>query len=88
MVETLTQPNRSKVGLMITPPPMPQMAPAVLASRLTRKKISVILSPFHTLSVKGAVSSPCSSLGTAGGVIQVPKALLNAYFGKICQNSI
>ena len=70
------------------PPPMPQMAPAVLASRLTRKKISVILSPFHTLSVKGAVSSPCSSLGTAGGVIQVPKALLNAYFGKICQNSI
>ena len=37
MVETLASPNRSSTGLMITPPPMPQMAPATEASRLTAK---------------------------------------------------
>ena len=38
---TVSRWNRSSTGLMMTPPPMPQMAPTVLASRLTRKKISV-----------------------------------------------
>jgi len=36
-VATLSRWNRSRVGLMMTPPPMPQMAPATLASRLMIK---------------------------------------------------
>lgn len=35
--------NKSKVGLMTTPPPMPQIAPAVDAKKLTRNAKSVML---------------------------------------------
>jgi hypothetical protein len=35
MVETLKTPNASSVGFMITPPPIPQIAPAMDAPKLT-----------------------------------------------------
>ncbi len=37
IVETLAQPNRSSTGFIITPPPIPHMAPATDAAKLTKK---------------------------------------------------
>ena len=37
MVATLARPSISSIGLMITPPPMPQIAPAMDAKKLTQK---------------------------------------------------
>ena len=37
MVVTVSRWSMSSTGLMTTPPPMPQMAPTMLASRLTMK---------------------------------------------------
>ena len=37
MVDTLASPHTSRTGLMITPPPMPQMAPATDAKKLTSR---------------------------------------------------
>ena len=37
IVDTLAHPNKSSVGLMMIPPPMPQTAPTVDARKLTKK---------------------------------------------------
>lgn len=42
MVDTVSKCSTSRTGLMMTPPPMPQMAPATLANRLTRKNRSIL----------------------------------------------
>ena len=45
MAETLSRPNESSTGLMMTPPPIPQMAPITHAPKLTSKKITYIKFP-------------------------------------------
>ena len=43
IVDTLAIWNKSRVGLMITPPPIPQIAPAVDARKLTKNaKIDIL----------------------------------------------
>ena len=39
---TVSSPSMSSTGLITTPPPMPQMAPATLARKLTKKKIAIV----------------------------------------------
>lgn len=41
MADTVSKWSRSSTGLMMTPPPMPQIAPTALAPRATRKNISM-----------------------------------------------
>ena len=45
LVATVARPVTSSSGLMITPPPMPQMAPTMLAARLMIKKNNIIINP-------------------------------------------
>lgn len=45
MADTVSSPSMSSTGLITTPPPIPQMAPATLARRLTKKKIIINSTP-------------------------------------------
>ena len=51
IVETLRTPNASRMGFMRTPPPIPQIAPATDAKKLTAAKI-MYRYRFIPLSVK------------------------------------
>lgn len=43
---TLSSESISSTGLIITPPPIPQIAPIMLADRLTIKKANIHSPPF------------------------------------------
>lgn len=52
MVVTDSSPNVSNTGLMTTPPPIPQIAPTMLARKLTKKKTAIVSPPpSHTLTL-------------------------------------
>ena len=65
MVATAARPSMSSTGLMMTPPPMPQMAPAMEAKKLTQRykidSIMIKILPLPRLGHRRA----CSVSGTA-----------------------